>query len=322
MNRRILFTTFAIACAGLATLGASAQTADWPTKPVKVVVPFSPGGSADTLGRLISQHLQSVFKQPFIIENKGGAGGIIGSTQVAKAAPDGYTLVISGIASHVIAPVETKSFDPIADFTHIALLGGPPLVLVVHPSMGVSNVKELVAKVKSDKDGLSWGSPGNGTHANLIGELFAKATGIKQTHIGYKGSAPALADLVGGQIPAAFMTLTTANSQIKAGNVKALAITSEHRLADFPGVPTFAELGYPQLNAFTWFSLSGPAGMPASLVEKINAEVRRGLKTQAMQKQLALENIETRDWDVATFNGFVKSEIERWQPIVRSLEKK
>ena len=318
MQRRV----FTAAALGTLALGAVAQTpADWPSRPVKVVVPFSPGGSADTLGRLISAYLQSVYKQPFIVDNRAGAGGLIGSQLVAKAAPDGYTLVVSGIASHVIAPVETKTFDPIADFTHIALLGGPPLVLVVNPSMQVKTVKELVAKVKASKDGLSWGSPGNGTHANLIGKLFAQAADIQETHIGYKGSSPALADLVGGQIPAAFMTLTSANAQIKAGNIIALAITTDHRLPEYPQVPTFTEAGYPGLEAFTWFSLSGPAGMAPDLVDKINAEVRRGLKTDALQKQLALELMQTKDWDVQTFNKFVKSEIDRWQPIVRSIQK-
>ena len=305
-----------------AAFGASAQpVADWPAKAVKVVVPYAPGGTADTLGRLISQHLQAAFKQSFVVDNRAGAGGVIGSQQVAKSPPDGYTLVISGIGSHVIAPVETKAFNPMADFTHIALLGGPPLVLVVHPSLPVATLKELIAHVQRSKEGLSWGSPGQGTHGHLIGELFAQAAKLSQTHIGYKGAGPALADLLGGQIPAAVVTLTSANAHMKAGKIKALAVTAEQRLAEYPDVPTFAELGYPGLTAITWFSLSGPAGMPAGLVDKINAEVRRGLKSPALQRQLALESIESKDWDAATFTRFVRSEIDRWQPLVRSLEK-
>lgn len=307
----------------LSVLCAQAQQAphDWPTKPVRVVVPYAPGGTADTLGRLISQHLQAAYKQSFVVDNRGGGGGTIGSAQVVKAAPDGYTLVVSGIGSHVIAPVKIKAFDPMGDFTHIAMLGGPPTVLVVHPSVPANNLKEFLTSVQSNKDGLSWGSPGQGTHGHLIGELFAQQTKIKQTHISYKGASPAIADLLGGQIPAAFVTLTSANSSMQAGKIKALAVTSAERLPDLPDVPTFTELGYPGLNARTWFSLSGPAGMPAELVNAINAEVRRGLKTPALQKQLALEGIETDDWDPATFTRFMRSEIDRWAPLVQSLDK-
>jgi tripartite-type tricarboxylate transporter receptor subunit TctC len=284
-------------------------------------VPYAPGGTADTLGRLMSQHLQSAFKQSFVVDNKGGGGGTIGALQASKAAPDGYTLVVSGIGSHVIAPVETKAFDPVGDFTHIAMMGGPPTVLVVHPSMPAKDVKDFIARVQASKEGLSWGSPGQGTHAYLIGELFAKQAKLETTHISYKGAGPAVADLLGGTIPAAFMTLTSAAPHIKAGKIRALALTAEKRLPEFPDVPTFAELGYPQLTATTWFSLSGPPGMAPALVEKINAEVRRGLKTEAMQKQLAIEHIVAQDWDARTFNRYLRAEIDKWAPLVRSLDK-
>jgi tripartite-type tricarboxylate transporter receptor subunit TctC len=256
-----------------------------------------------------------------VVDNRGGGGGTIGSKQVALAPPDGYTLVVSGIGSHVIAPVENKAFNPMTEFTHIAMLGGPPTVLVVNPSMPAKNLKDFVAQVKTSKEGLSWGSPGQGTHGHLIGELFAQATKLNQTHISYKGAGPAVADLLGSQIPAAFVTLTSANAHMKAGKIKALAVTSEKRLPDYPDVPTFAELGYPSLTATTWFALSGPPNMPAALVEKINAEVRRGLKTEVLQKQLALEGIVSQDWDAANFTRYVKSENDRWVPLVRSLDK-
>lgn len=300
--------------------GADAAAA-WPQRPVRVVVPYAPGGSADTLGRLIALHLQTALKQSFVIDNRGGAGGVIGSQQVAKSAPDGYTLVVSGIGSHVIAPVENKAYNPVTDFTHIALLGGPPTVLVVHPSTPANSARELVAYAKQAKEGLSWGSPGQGTHGHLLGELFGRAAGINQTHIGYKGAGPAMSDLLSGQIPAAFMTLTSANAQMKLGTIKALAVTSEKRLTEFPDLPTFAELGYPKLTSTTWFSLSGPSGMPAAIVDKLNAEVRRGLKTAAVKKTLAQEGIETHDWDPATFTNFVRSEVDRWQPLAQSLNK-
>lgn len=306
----------------LPSIGLHAQpgTSDWPNKAVRVIVPYAPGGTSDTLGRLIAQHLQNVYKQAFVVDNKGGGGGVIGSQITAKSPPDGYTLVISGIGSHVIAPVNNKSMDPINDFTHIAYLGGPPLVLLVHPSVPANNLKELIAYSESLKGGLSWGSPGIGTHGYLVGMLFAKRTGIRQTHISYKGANPAIADLIGNQIPATFTTYTTASAFIKTGKARALAISASKRIADQPNTPTFAELGYPELTSTTWFALSGPAGMPGALVDKLNAEVRRGLKAEIALQQLARENIETQDWDATTFNRFVRSEIDRWGPLAKSVD--
>jgi tripartite-type tricarboxylate transporter receptor subunit TctC len=300
---------------------AQASVADWPSKPVRIVVPFSAGGSSDTLGRNIAQQLQNSLKQSFVVENKGGGGGTIGSALVSKSAPDGYTLVVSGIASHVIALAKNKPFDPIADFTHIALMGGPPLVLVAHPSFPANNLQEFVAYAQRAKDGLSWGSSGQGTHAHLIGEVFAKEAKYNQTHISYKGAGPAISDLLGNQIPVAVVTLTAANSFIASGRLKAFAVTATARMADLPNLPTFSELGYPNLVATTWFGVSGPPGMPAALVEKINAEIRKGLKTEAMQKMMANEGIQSQDWDAATFTRFMRSETDRWMPIVQSVQK-
>ncbi len=319
MLRKLLAA--AIAATFSAGAMAQASAADWPQKPVKIVVPFAAGGSSDTLGRGIAQQLQNALKQSFVIENKGGGGGTIGSAQVAKSAPDGYTLVVSGIASHVIATVETKAFDPIADFTHIALLGGPPLILVAHPSVPANNLQELVAYAQKSKEGLSWGSSGQGTHAQLIGEVFAKQARYKHTHVGYKGAGPAINDLLGNQIPVAFVTLTAANSFVSAGRLKAFAVTSSRRMPDLPNVPTFTELGFPDLVATTWFGVSGPPGMPPALVERINAEIRKGLKTEAMQKMMANEGIQSQDWDAPTFTRYVRSETDRWVPVVQSVQK-
>lgn len=312
----------AAALAATFSLGALAQTAtDWPQKPVKIVVPFAAGGSSDTLGRGIALQLQTALKQSFVIENKGGGGGTIGSAQVAKSPADGYTLVVSGIASHVIALAENKAFDPMADFTHIALLGGPPLVLVAHPSFPANNLQEFVAYAQKAKDGISWGSSGQGTHAQLIGEVFAKQAKYKHTHIGYKGAGPAINDLLGNQIPVAFVTLTAANSFVATGRLKAFAVTSTRRTTDLPNVPTFTEAGFPDLVATTWFGISGPPGMPPALVERINAEIRKGLKTEGMTKMMANEGIQTQDWDAATFTRYVRSETDRWMPVVQSVMK-
>ena len=292
----------------------------WPQRPVKIVVPYSAGGTADNLGRLTADYLSNSLKQPFIVDNKGGAGGTLGSLLVAKAAPDGYSLVVSGIGSHVIAPIILgSSMNPMKDFTHIALLGGPPSALVINADLPVKDLKGFMAYVNAAPKGLSWGSPGLGTHAQLIGEVFAVGNKLNMVHISYKGAGPAVMDLLGGQIQAGFMTLRSAASHIHSGKLRVLAITSTKRLKDYPHVPTFAELGYPKLTALTWFSLSGPAGLPKSIVTKLNLEVRNGLRSQAIRDQLAIEYIETEDWDADTFTQFFKSEIELWSPMVRSV---
>lgn len=311
----------ALLCLGAMLLpGALRAQADWPSRPIRVVVPYAPGGSSDTLGRAIGRHLSEAFKQSVVIDNKAGAGGTIGSQQVAKAAPDGYTLVISGIGSHVIAPVDApNAFDPIKDFSHIALLGGPPLAMVVNAEQPIKDVKGFVAHVAANPQGLSWGSPGQGTHGHLTGELFRAALKLNMVHISYKGAGPAVADLLANQIPAAFMTLSSANAHIHSGKLRLLALTSPKRLPEYPEVPTFAELGYPALTGSTWFSLSGPPGMAPALIDKLNAEVRRGLQSPAIRSQLAAESMETADYDAAAFTRFVAAEITRWTPAVRSL---
>lgn len=305
----------------LAPIWLHAQEAPWPQRAVKVVVPYAAGGSSDTLGRLAALGLTEVFKQPFVIENKGGAGGIIGSQQVAKTAPDGYNLVVSGVGSHVIAPAENpKAFDPIKDFTHIAILGGPPLVLAVNADLPIKDIKSFLDYAKRNPGGISWGSPGKGTHGYLIGESFELITKTNMQHVAYKGAAPAVADLVAGHIQASFTTLSTASPHIQSGRLRALGVTSSKRMPDFPNVPTFAELGYPKLTSLTWFSLSGPAGMSPALVNRINLEVRKIMRSPHAQEQLAKSSMETFDWDVARFNQFFSEEIALLTPLVRSIK--
>src|SRR5512145_210288 len=265
--------------AGLLVLIATqVQAQAWPAKPVKIIVPFAPGGTADTLGRLAAQKLGEQLKASFVVENRAGAGGALGSDLVAKAAPDGYTLVVSGIASHVLAPaVQGTPYDPVRDFTHIALFGGPPAVLAVNPGLKVKDLREFVALAKSRPGELSYGSPGNGTQGQLVAELFKQRAGINLVHVPYKGASGAVADLIAGHIPAVSTTLTTAASQIRAGRARGLAISAASRLAEFPDIPTYAELGYPDLVATVWFSLSGPAHLPAEIIERLNTEVNRAL---------------------------------------------
>ena len=295
------------------------QAHAWPDKPVKIIVPFAPGGSADTLGRLVAQRLGEQLKASFVVENRAGAGGALGSDLAARAAPDGYTLVVSGIASHVIAPLlpQGTRYDPVKDFTHIALFGGPPAVLAVYPPLPAKDLREFVLLAKSQR-GLSYGSPGNGTQGQLVAELFKQRAGIDLLHIPYKGASQAVADLIAGHIPAVSTTLTTAATQIRAGRARGLAISAADRLPEFPDIPTFKEMGYPDLVATVWFSLSGPAGMPAEIVEKLNAEVNRALAASDVRERLKPEGIVPSRMSAKEFSAFVADELKRWGPIVKA----
>lgn len=313
LGLRALLIALSLSC------GTAAAQA-WPAKPVRIIVPFAPGGTADTLGRLVAQKLTESMKQTFVVENRPGAGGLVGSDMVAKAPPDGYMLIVSGVASHAIAPTLSKKvpFDPVRDFTHIALFGGPPSVLAVNPSVPARNLKEFIAYAKSQPGKLNYGSPGNGTQGHLVGENFKQQLGIDMVHVPYKGAGPAVADLIAGHIPAISTTLTTAAGQIKGGKARALAVSSTSRVPDFPDVPTFAELGHPELTAVIWFSLSGPAGMPQDIVQRLNTEVRRILQLPEVRQRLRSEGIEPGNLDPKAFTAFVAAELKRWAPVIRA----
>ena len=304
--------------------GALAAAAAWPqqypVRSVRIIAPFAPGGSADTLGRIAATKLTESLGQSFIVENRPGAGGMLGSELVSKSPPDGYTLVVSGVASHVIAPALAAKppFDPVRDFTHIALFGGPPAVLGVHPSLPVKDLKAFVALARSRPHELSYGSPGIGTQGHLMAEIFRQRAKIDIVHVPYKGAAIAMVDIVAGNIHAVSTTLTTASTQIRAGRVRALALSSEKRLADYPGIPTFRELGYRDVAGTVWFSLSGPAGMPADVVDRLNAEVRKILQLPDVRARLRPDGIEPNALDPKAFTNYMIAEVKRWEPVVRA----
>ncbi len=283
-------TLLALLLLALPVLPASAQT--WPAKPVKIIVPFAPGGSADTLGRLVGQKLSEPLKQSFVVENRPGAGGVLGSELAAKAPPDGYTLVVSGIASHVIAPLlpQGTPYDPLRDFTHIALFGGPPAVFAVNPTVPAKDLKEFVSLAREKPGTLSYGSPGNGTQGQLVAELFKQLAGIDLLHVPYKGASGAVTDLLAGQITAVSTTLSTAAGQIRAGRARALV----------------------------WFSLSGPAGLPPEVVSRLNEEVRRALELPETRERVKHDGILPNRLDAKAFTAFVTDELPRWGPIVRA----
>jgi len=268
----------------------------------------------------VAQKLSEQLKASFVVENRGGAGGALGSELALKAAPDGYTLVVSGIASHVIAPLlpQGTPYDPVRDFTHIAMFGGPPAVLAVNPSMEAKDLREFVALAKAKPGALSYGSPGNGTQGQLVAELFKQRAGIQMVHVPYKGAAGAVTDLMAGHIQVISTTLTTAATQIRAGRVRGLAVSAPARLPDFPDLPTYAELGYPDLVATVWFSLSGPANLPGDIVSRLNAEVNRALELPEVRERLKVEGIVPSPMGAREFNAFVAEELKRWGPVVKA----
>jgi tripartite-type tricarboxylate transporter receptor subunit TctC len=320
-QRRLSFGLSAILAMGaLFSFSYPAAAQSWPAKPIRIIVPYTPGGTADGLGRMVAQKLTESLKQTFIVDNRPGAGGVIGADLVAKAVPDGYTLVVSGVASHAIVPSLSKKvpYDPIKDFTHIALFGGPPNVLVVSTNVPSQGLKEFISYAKSNPGKLTYGSPGNGSQGHLFGEQLKQLAGINLVHVPYKGASPAVTDLIGGHIDAVSSTLSSAAGQIRAGKARGLAVSSTTRVPEFPNVPTFSEMGFPELTAVTWFSLSGPAGMPKEIVQRLNKEVRQILQLPEVREKLQVEAIEPGNLDPEAFTAFVAKEIKRWEPVVRA----
>lgn len=308
----------------LAALIASASTAAaqeaWPQRPVRIVAPFAPGGSADTLGRLVARGLQDSLGQSFIVENRAGAGGLIGSAQVARAPADGYTFVISGIASHVIAPATNPAgagFDPVRDVTHIAYIGGPPVVFVVGRGVPARNMAEMLVLARGP-NAIPYATPGAGTHAALIGEMFSQTTGAKMEPVPYRGGGNSIADLLGGTTDAAFIAITSASEPLRDGRLRGIAVSSAQRLPAFPDMPSFAELGFPSLTATTWFGLAGPGGLPAPIVERLNAEVRRIMARPDIRARLDSDGMVSPAMTAPEFTRFVEEETARWAPLARA----
>jgi tripartite-type tricarboxylate transporter receptor subunit TctC len=309
-----------LACCALVLAAGPLRADNWPAKPIRLIVPFAAGGSADTLGRVFAQALSQTLGQPVYVENRPGAGGVVASAQVARAEPDGYTLVVSGVASHAIAPAlnGNTGYDPVHDFTHIAYMGGPPIVWVAHPSLRARTLGDLIDVIRGSGAPLDYGSPGAGTQGHLVAAYMAERLKLALQHVPYKGAGPAMFDLVAGHIKLASVTWTTALGQIRAGTVLPIAVTSDKRMPDFPNVPTFAELGYPELVATTWFAISGPAGIPKDVIAILNRGFVKALEHPEVRDRLRTEGIAVEPMDAETFTRFVEAEVARWAPIVKA----
>ncbi len=300
-------------------VAASPSAQHYPTKPVRLIVAFAPGGASDVLARLLAQRLGDSLGQSVIVDNRPSAGGIIGTDLVAKAAPDGYTLLLGSAAAFAIAPhlaiklpYDTRrDFVPIAPFTRLTF------VLNVNPRVDVRSIKDLVALGKSRPGTLNIGSAGNGTTTHMVGELFKRTAGVDLVHVPYKGAGPAMIDLISGQIQVLFDAAITTLPQLKAGRIRALAVGSPERSALFPGLPTIIEAGLPGFTAGNWFGIFAPAKVPAALVRRLNSEISKVIDTPDTREEMLRHHVEPLIMDQEKFRELVATEYERYGKLVK-----
>lgn len=305
----------------LTVLGSGIQAAaqGFPDRAVTLVVPFAAGGSTDVVARIVAQKMSEDLGQQVIVQNVAGAGGNLGADNVARADPDGYTILMGTVATHALNPLilKTKPYDPEKDFAPISLLVVVPNVLVVNPELPAKTVEELLALLKAKPDEYAYASSGNGTPLHLSGELFKKMAGVSMQHIPYKGAGPALNDVIGNQVPIMFDNLPSSSSHIKAGTLRALAVTTAERAPSFPDVPTVAESGIPGYETYTWNALFAPANTPEPVVARLNEAANKALADPAVverMKEFSATIVASTPQELA---AHVKAELEKWTPVVR-----
>jgi tripartite-type tricarboxylate transporter receptor subunit TctC len=313
-----------ISCLGVvAAIGAAPDTraADYPTRPIKLVVPYAAGGPTDVLGRLVGDFLGRDLKQAVIVENKAGAQGAIGAEAVARAEPDGYTLFVAAASIIVLNPMLYKklSYDPARDFRMLALVTDLPVVMEVHPSVPARTVAEFVAYARQNPGKVNFGSAGTGGTIHLAGEMFKQMAGIEMTHVPYKGAGPALTDLMSGNIQVMFDTLSTALPPVRSGLVRALGVTSEKRSPDLPDVPTIAESGYPDYRVSVWYGIAAPAKLPDDIAQKISASLDRALNDDAFRASLEKIGFPVfRPRSAAAIREFIDADRARWSGVIKA----
>jgi tripartite-type tricarboxylate transporter receptor subunit TctC len=310
---RILLAVFILASAANAAFAQS-----WPSRPLRLVIPFAAGGGADIAGRVIGQELGEVLKQPVIIENRTGAGGTIAPNNVAKSPPDGYSLVLGHLGGIAIAPHLYKDlpFDPINDLSPVTLVVNGLSVLVVNPELPVKTAGELVAYAKKNPNQLSFASAGSGTDTHLAGELFKSMTGTSMVHIPYKGGAPALVDLIAGRVQLSFASVATTISSIQTGKLRAVAMTGKNRFEGLPGVPTIAESGVPGYEINNWYGIFVPANTPQDIIQRLNTETIKTLKKPDIHAKLIAAGLEPIWSTPKEFADYVRAETDKWRKIV------
>jgi tripartite-type tricarboxylate transporter receptor subunit TctC len=319
MNRiRAVLAAVAVTAAGFVSAAAVAQ--EWPSRPVRIVNPFPGAGATDTLARILADHFATVFKQSFYVEARGGAGGTIALKSIVDSPQDAYTFIITTVSLLAVQPTANPKlgFDPQRDVTNIAYVAGTPIVLCVNPSLGVTKMDEFVAHARNSAKPLTYSSSGVGTMGHLLAEAFAQKLNVKFEHVPYKGAAQGLTDLAGGHIVFSAQTVSSSAGLIQGGALKAIVMTSNSRLPDYPDVPTFKEAGYPEMTSTTWFSLSGAASLPNDLVEKINREAAVAMAQPQVQQTLRIQGFATETMSPAEFKAFIAAETARWKPVIEA----
>ncbi len=316
MKSALILSLITLVCA----LALPAHSQSYPTKPVRMIVPNPPGGGNDTFGRLFAAKLGERTGQPFLVENRPGAGTMIGTEAAAKSAPDGYTILLSSIATHALSPnlYSRVPYDPIKDFAPITLLGIAPTVLVINQELPAKSLQELISLAKSKPGALAYASGGNGTPPHINAEVFKAVAGVDLLHVAYKGGGPALTDLMAGRVHVMLDTAASAMPHVRGGKLRALALSAPKRSAEYPDLPTFAEAGLPQYDTNAWYSMHAPAGTPADIVRRLNRELVAILKDPeilARFKQLSTDPVGNSPEE---FGAFVKAELEKYARVIKA----
>ena len=319
-RRTTLSFMAATALMAMGTTGAALAQSDYPNKPVRLVVPYAPGGATDVIGRVLAKQLSESLGQQFVVDNRAGAGGSLGAGQVAKSPADGYTLLMGAFTSHTINAALTPAvtpFDIHKSFSHISVVGTVPLVFVVNPNVPAKSVKELVALAKEKPGSVTFASAGNGSPQHLAIEMFKRQAQVDVVHVPYKGSGPALADLLGGQVNAMIDTVPAAQSQIKAGKLRALATTTKERVPSIPDIPTVVEAGLPEMQVSSMFALSAPAGTPAAVVQKINAALKVILSKQDVKDSMLAQGTIATYGTPDESTKIINAEYAKWAKLIK-----
>jgi tripartite-type tricarboxylate transporter receptor subunit TctC len=314
-------TMMRLPAAALIAISASLCAAqDYPVKPIRMIIPYPPGGGTDFFARTLGAKLTEAFGQPVVMENRPGAAGVIGADAAAKAAPDGYTIFIGQASNLAINPhlIARLPYDPVRDFAPVSLVGGSPSLLVVHPSLPVRTVKELVSLARAKPGDINYASAGTGSPGHIATEYFKRVAGIELLHVPYKGASPALTAILSGQASLYFTSPVAAQPLVKAGRLRQVAVTSARRFGPLPDVPTIAESGYPQVDITSWWGLLAPAGVPRDIVTRLNAATVKAMNEPAMKERLAAQGVAVMTNTAEQFAAFIRAEMDKWGRMVKA----